>query len=165
MSNQPFKFNLFGSEPEVDVRGGTAREAKKATFPVLEGLAMFQLTLHPGGVRIPHWHPNSNELNIVLEGKAALALLGPDGTDQVQEKFELTKGEISFMPQGWFHSITNIGDGDLVMLVIFNNASPDDIGVSQALGGMDPRVLSEVLGAKPQVFEKLKKDIVLIAPK
>ena len=164
MAKTHFKFNLFGSKPAVDVKGGVVREAKQATFPALQGMAMFQLVLRPGAVRIPHWHPNSDELNIVLEGKASITLLGPDGPGQVRETFELQKGEISFMPRGWFHSITNVGESDLTMLVIFNDGSPDDIGVSQALGAMNPQVLSEVLGAKPEVFAKLKKNVVLIAP-
>lgn len=159
-----FKFDLFGSKPVVKVRGGSAREAKRQTFPALEGLAMFLLKLEPGAVRIPHWHPDAHELNIVLKGKAAISLLGPDGPGQVRQKFELHEGEISFMPQGWFHSIANIGDGELTMLVVFNNSSPDDIGVSQALAGMDPSVLGEALGVPADTFKKFKKNILLIAP-
>jgi oxalate decarboxylase len=164
MKKSSFKFKLGASKPTVDVKGGTVQEAKKQTFPVLDGLAMFLLKLKEGAVRIPHWHPDANELNIVLQGKARIALLGPDGPGQVKETFELEAGDISFMPQGWFHSIANIGEGELSMLVIFNNASPDDIGVSQALAGMADSVLGETLGVPPDTFKRFKKNVKLIAP-
>jgi hypothetical protein len=50
------------------------------------------------------------------------------------------------------------------MLVIFNNASPDDIGVSQALAGMEEWVLGESLGVPPDTFKKFKKNVKFIAP-
>ncbi len=161
MSTNPFKFPLSTVPPTADVLGGSVREAKKKTFPALNGLAVFYLELHPGGVRIPHWHPDANELDYILHGKARIAMVGPDN---VKETFDVSAGEISFIPQGWFHSIQNIGDSDLKMLVIFNNDSPNDIGISVGLGGMDPFVLAETLGASPSVFEGFRKDVELIAP-
>ena len=161
MQANPFKFRLAASHPQVDVLGGTIREAKKLTFPALSGLAIFLLDLKKGAVRIPHWHPDANELDYILHGRARIATVGPDG---IQETFEVDEGDISFIPQGWFHSIQNVGDADLKMLVIFNNHSPNDIGISAALGGLLPAVLAETLGATPEIFASLRKDVKFLAP-
>ena len=157
----PFKFRLAASKPAVDVEGGTIREAKKQDFPALDGLAIFQLKLKKGAVRIPHGHPDANELDYILHGRAAISIVGPD---QVEQKMELEPGEISFIPQGWFHSIKNIGDDELSLLVIFNNENPNDIGISVGLGGMTHAVLGETLGVPPDTFQNFRRDVLFIAP-
>jgi oxalate decarboxylase len=156
-----FKFNLAGSKPAVHVAGGAIQEAKKDTFPALEGLAIFLLALKPGAVRIPHWHPDANELDYILQGTAQIAIVGPDSAE---ETFKLTPGEIGFIPQGWFHSIQNIGEDELRMLVIFNNDNPNDIGISIGLGGMSGAVLGETLGVPASTFTNFNKDVKFIAP-
>jgi oxalate decarboxylase len=112
-------------------------------------------------VRIPHWHPDANELDYCLQGKAAIAMVGPD---EVEQKLELEAGDISFIPQGWFHSIKNIGDEELSLLVVFNNESPNDIGISVGLGGMSNKVLAETLGVPAETFKKFRHDVQFIAP-
>jgi oxalate decarboxylase/phosphoglucose isomerase-like protein (cupin superfamily) len=127
----PFKFRLEQTQPFVDVTGGVARFAKKDVFPALDGLAIASLVLHAGGIRIPHWHPNAHEMDYVISGKAEITLFGPANQwnpEGVVEHFSLEPGEISFLPMGWFHSIKNVSDVELHILVIFNHASPEDIG-------------------------------------
>ena len=157
----PFKFKLAASKPVVAVAGGTIQEAKRESFPALDGLSIFLLRLKKGAVRIPHWHPDANELDYCLQGKAAISMVGPD---QVEQKLELEAGEISFIPQGWFHSIKNIGDEELSLLVVFNNASPNDIGISVGLGGMSSKVLSETFGVPAETFKKFRDNVLFIAP-
>jgi oxalate decarboxylase len=161
----PFKYNLAGSTPQVSVTGGTIQEAQQTTFPTLQGggLAIFLVTLKPGAVRIPHWHPNANELDYCLQGKAGIAIVPPDG-EGMDQQMELNPGEISFIPQGWFHSIKNLGESDLRILVIFSNSSPNDIGISVALAGMSDSVLGETLGVPPSTFKDFAKDVIYIAP-
>lgn len=164
---EPFKFRLEHSHPLTDVAGGVVRFAKKIDFPSLDGLAIASIILKPGGIRIPHWHPDANEMDYVISGKAAIALYGPEDPahpEGVIEHFELEPGDISFLPQGWFHSITNVGEEDLHILIIFNNASPTDIGLSRGLGAMRPGVVAKVLGVPEETVKEFKKDIDFIAP-
>src|SRR3954449_11884327 len=137
---QPFKFPLEKSKPFVDVAGGVVRFAKKLDFPALNGLAIASIHLNPGGIRIPHWHPNANEMDYVISGRARIDLFGPANAENpggVTQQFHLEAGEISFLPQGWFHSITNAGPGVLHILVIFNSDSPLDIGLPRGLGAIE----------------------------
>jgi oxalate decarboxylase len=160
-----FQYALEASTPQITAAGGNAREATKSTFPALDGMAIFSLRLEAGAVRIPHWHPNANELDYCVEGRAEFNLVGPD-TDPspVKTNFEIGKGEIAFMPQGWFHSIRNPGPGELHILVIFSSDTPNDIGISIGLSGMNPVALSETLGAPADVFANFRQDVKFIAP-
>lgn len=139
MSDQ-FWFNLAGqTPPNVDVPGGTIAEANVHTFPVLQGISAYLLTLDPGGVRIPHWHPDAAEMQYLISGSnvqvgligTASAQNGP-GTDV---SYTLRQpGWVGYIPQGWFHYIQNTGTEPAQMLILFNTEAPDDVDVSWALG-------------------------------
>jgi oxalate decarboxylase len=161
--NSQFKFDLKGSPPQVKAKGGTIQEANQSTFPSLagNGLAIYLLTLHPGAVRIPHWHPDAAELDYVLAGKARIGLGFPDGEWQ---RFDLDAGQIAILPQGWFHYIENIGDDTLRMLVIFNNSNPNDIGISEGFQAIPKEVLGLTFGVPAERFDGLDLNVAYIAP-
>jgi len=94
-----FVFDLGKCPPQVVAKGGTIQEANQSTFPGLDGngLSIYLLTLEPGAVRIPHWHPDAAELDYVLSGKARVGLAFPDGE---WERFDLEAGKIAILPQG-----------------------------------------------------------------
>ena len=164
---EPFKFPLESSKPFVDVKGGVVRFAKKLDFPKLDGLAIASIQLQPGAIRIPHWHPNANEMDYVISGNARIDLFGPaDGPnpDGVSEQYNVGPGEISFLPQGWFHSITNAGPGVLHILVIFNSDSPLDIGLPRGLGGIEKATLAKSLGITVEEVEKFHTSPEVIVP-
>jgi oxalate decarboxylase len=124
-----FKFQLGKLQPAVDTKGGSVAECDKRHFPVLQDgeAAIFLLKLAPGGLREPHWHPNCWELDHVVSGKVEMTIVSPDGP---VETFTLEAGDVAFVPQGYAHSILNIGDGEAVIPIVFNNSLPSDIGLS-----------------------------------
>jgi oxalate decarboxylase len=160
MSDQ-FWFDLAAAPPTVTAKGGTIQEANATTFPALDGLAIYLLTLEPGGLRIPHWHPDAAEMDYCLSGTATIGLADPD---RQWQKFTLTAGQIAYLPQGWFHYIQNTGQDAMRMLVIFNNQSPNDIGISQAFQVTSPEVLGLAFNVPPSTFQDLDENIDMIAP-
>ncbi len=158
-----FTFNLAGCPPQVVAKGGTIQEANQSTFPGLagNGLAVYLLTLQPGAVRIPHWHPDASELDYILSGKVRIGLGFPDGE---WERFDLETGQIAILPQGWFHYIQNIGDDVVRMLVIFNNSNPNDIGISQGFQAIPKEALGLTFGVSAERFEGLDLNVAYIAP-
>jgi len=159
----PFTFNLAGSPPQVVAKGGTIQEANQSTFPGLmgSGLALYLLTLEPGAVRIPHWHPDAAELDYCLAGTCRIGLGFPTGEWQ---RFDLTPGEISILPQAWFHYIQNIGDETLRLLLVFSNSSPNDIGISEGFQAIPTEVLGITFGVPAKRFDGLNLDVDYIAP-
>lgn len=161
--NSQFKFNLKGCPPQVVAKGGTIQEANQSTFPALagNGLAIYYLTLQPGAVRIPHWHPDAAEMDYVLSGEARIGLAFPDGEWQ---RFDLEAGQIAVLPQGWFHYIANVGEDVLQMLVIFNNSAPNDIGISVGFQAVPKEVLGLTFGVPADRFDGFDLNVVYIAP-
>jgi oxalate decarboxylase len=159
----PFKFDLAGCPPQVVAKGGKIQEANQGTFPNLagNGLAIYLLTLEPGAVRIPHWHPDAAELDYCLAGKARFGLAFPDGE---WERFDLEPGQIAILPQGWFHYIQNVVEETLRLLVIFNNSSPNDIGISEGFQAIPKEVLGLTFGVAAERFEGLDLNVGYIAP-
>jgi len=158
-----FVFDLGKCPPQVVAKGGTIQEANQSTFPGLggNGLSIYLLTLEPGAVRIPHWHPDASELDYVLSGKARIGLGFPDGE---WERFDLAAGQIAILPQGWFHYIQNVGEETLRMLVIFNNSAPNDIGISQGFQAIPKEVLGITFGVSAERFKGLDENVTYIAP-
>lgn len=151
--SQSYSFNLAAQSPPVDVPGGTIREANVGTFPVLQGLSAYILTLEPGGVRIPHWHPDCSEMQYLVSGSnVQVGLITPaQGTKAGTDKSYTLQGPgwVGFIPQGWHHYIQNTGTEPAVMMIFFNSESPNDVDVSWALkvGGKDGRaVMEQVFG-------------------
>ncbi|HEX6369299.1 MAG TPA: cupin domain-containing protein [Longimicrobium sp.] len=150
---QSFSFDLAGQKAPVNVPGGTIREANADTFPALKGLSAYILTLEPGGVRIPHWHPDAVEMQYLVSGSnVQVGLMPPNDGPVAGQEVSYTlqaPGWVGFIPQGWHHYIQNNGSEPAVLMIFFNNESPDDVDVSWALaiGGRDgTRVMEQVFG-------------------
>lgn len=157
------KLNLEAIVPQIIGDGGSARTATITNFPVLENLALFSLRVGENGIREPHWHPNSTELNFVIQGKARLTIFSPGGKI---DTFELKPGEGSMIPAGYFHHIENIGTDELRMTVYFNNQAPDDIGLSGALSAYADEILAAIFSVDVKLFKqmgKFKKDRMIVA--
>lgn len=150
----PFKFDLEGCLPTLQTDGGWVKIANQYTLPHLKGLAAFSLNLKNKGIREPHWHPNCHELNYVLCGQVKITLMFPGGSF---ETFELSAGDISFLPAGYLHDIENIGAEDARLIVFFNHELPEDIGFSGAFGAYSNQTLAAIFGLKENYFDDFTK--------
>lgn len=160
----PHKFNLEGMPNVVTYPGGSAKEAKKTTFPILKGMALYDVRLSPGGVRVPHWHPNCAEMDYVIAGRARFSIVSNFG--ETHAPFEVGPGEIVFVPPAYFHYFENAGSEELHILVWFNNEMPDDIGLPEAMAGMPNGALAASLHTPDsQIFSTFSKSHDLIVKK
>lgn len=149
-----FKMNIEALNPQVNTAGGWAKMCNASLLPTLEGLAVFSLLLKKEGVREPHWHPNASELNYLISGSVRITLLSPGGS---VDTFDMTPGDLSFLPRGYFHHIENTGSEDAHLAVFFNNQSPSDIGLSGCLGAYSNEILASLFGITPAYLDKLPK--------
>jgi oxalate decarboxylase len=155
------KSHLFhlGDSPVTKYDGGWFQQADEDDFPILKGQAasIVKLTLVPGGIREPHWHPSAWELNIVTSGVAAWVLVDGNGN---HESFDQHVGDVVFAPQGSFHYFENRGPADMKIIIIQNTSTPeskDNIGIGESLSKLPPRVLSAVFGVPAETFNSFKK--------
>lgn len=155
------KSHLFRltAAPATRYDGGSQQQAHEDNFPILQGqAASIQLiTLQPGGIREPHWHPSAWELNLVLKGTANWVLIDGNGN---HEAFEAGVDDLVFAPQGSLHYFENLGKDDLEVLIVQNASAAEDkdnIGIGESVSQMPPDVLGAVFGVPASTFEKFAK--------
>ena len=155
------KSHLFqlGALPPITYDGGTQQQAHEQNFPILAGQeASIQLiTLQPGGIREPHWHPSAWELNLVTKGVASWVLIDGNGN---HESFEAHVDDLVFAPQGFLHYFENLGTEELDVLIIQNSSAAEDkdnVGIGEAVSQMPPDVLAAVFGVPAATFASFKK--------
>jgi oxalate decarboxylase len=155
-SQDSYKFALTRAKAQVKTKGGTVTECTAKNFPVVGGsdAAIFLLTLQPGGLREPHWHPNAWELEYVVSGRARLGVVTPEGTTDI---VDLGPGDVGFVPRGWAHYIENIGNTVMKMPIVFGNNKPDDIGLSTFFSGLPTDAFARVFNLPEQTMEKARK--------
>lgn len=155
-SKYKHKFDLKSQPPTVHNAGGSVAICDQDNFPVVTGndAAIYLLTLKPGGLREPHWHPNAWEVDVVLAGKSELIVINPDDT---VETVTLEPGDIGFVPQGFAHSIQNVGATDVVMAIVFNSSKPTDVGLSTMLGGMPKSQFAQTFGVPESALADIPK--------
>jgi oxalate decarboxylase len=139
--------------------GGSFRQASGDNFPILRGqeASIVLLTLQPGGIREPHWHPSAWELNIVTSGVADWVIIDGNGN---HETFQQHPGDVVFAPQGSFHYFENRGPSEMKIVIIQNTSAAehnDNIGIGESLSRLPPRVLSAVFGVPAETFTSFKK--------
>ena len=155
--SSPHTFNLDGTTPQFSNAAGSRTIADADNFPILNGwsMATLLLTLKKGGVREPHWHPNSAELSYCISGRAEMTIY-PSNTDAdsfTVETFTIDPGEVVFVPQGFIHDIENISNEEAKFVLAYNKERPTNIGVSGSVGSMPNRVMNETFGIKlPNIF-------------
>jgi oxalate decarboxylase len=158
ITSQSHLFHL-GASPVTRFDGGSFQQADEDSFPILKGQAgsFVVLTLQPGGIREPHWHPSAWEINIVTKGVAAWTLVDGNGN---HESFDQHVGDVVFAPQGSFHYFENRGSDDMKIVIIQNTSAAeanDNVGIGESLSRLPPRVLSALFGVPAETFSSFKK--------
>src|SRR5207244_13385643 len=60
-SSNDFAFRTMEMPPTKRTKGGEVRIVDSSTFKVSTNVAMAMVTVHAGGLRELHWHPNADE--------------------------------------------------------------------------------------------------------
>ena len=107
-----------------------------------------------------HWHPNADEWQYVLDGKVSVTLFGSGGRYRTEI---LEKGDVGYIPQGYGHSIENVGNKSSRVLIGFNSGVYETIDLSQWIAGNPLDVLATNFGKPAALFDKFpKKDVGLL---
>jgi oxalate decarboxylase len=152
-------FHLSTAVPIKNNDGGTILQAHEDNFPILRGeeASIALLTLKPGGIREPHWHPSAWEINYVTTGVATWTTVDVTGHT---ESFEQHAGDVVFAPQGYLHYFENKGTEDCTLVIVFNSSAVEtknDIGIGVSVSKMPPDVLGAIFGVPADTFTRFKK--------
>lgn len=129
-------------------------------FPISTTITGVILELEPGALRELHWHPNADEWQYLISGTISVTLFGSQGRFRTET---LEQGDVAYIPQGYGHSIENIGDETCRILIGFNTGTYQSINLSQWVAGNPSVVLAKNFSQPPSVFEQFPRSDVFIA--
>jgi oxalate decarboxylase len=156
------KFELLEQAPHALFKGGKEWRVDTSRFPISKTITGVVLDLEPGALRELHWHPNADEWQYVILGKISVTLFGSHGRYRTET---LDKGDVGYIPQGYGHSIENVGDQTCRILIGFNSGVYEAIDLSQWIAGNPVDVLATNFSKPASLFEKFPHRDVFIADK
>ncbi|WP_020100345.1 cupin domain-containing protein [Mycobacterium sp. 360MFTsu5.1] len=137
--NDPHKFDIEAQAPGLNYASGNARFARDQFWPALKDISMYSLRVTESGMREPHWHPVTAEMGYVHHGDARMTIMNPDGT---LDTWNMTTGDMYFIPRAYPHHIENIGADDWHFLIFFDQPFPADIGFKASATAYSREVLA-----------------------
>jgi oxalate decarboxylase len=157
---EPSSFALAGMPPTRKTAGGEVRIADSRNFKASVTIAAALVTVHPGGLREMHWHPNADEWQYYISGQGTMTVFNA-GPSAVTQNFK--PGDIGYVKKSLGHYIKNTGDTDLKFLEIFRSDRFEDVSLSDWLArtpramvaqhlNMDPAMIAKFPGNKPDIM-------------
>jgi oxalate decarboxylase len=144
-------FDLGGQLAPLSYPYGSAKLARKQYWAALEDLSMYSLTIGGTGMREPHWHPVTAELGYVHRGHGRMTVLAPDGSI---DTYELTPGQVYFIPRAYPHHIEALEDDGIHFLIFFDQPTPGDIGYRATASAFSREVLSAAFGVPERALPR-----------
>ena len=154
-------FRLADLPPVKKTRGGEVRIADSTNFTVAKNIAASHVTLHPGGMREMHWHPNADEWTYVIAGQGELTVFNT-GPNVVTQNFN--PGDVGYIKRAYGHYIRNTGSTDLVYLEVFRSDRVEDISLSEWLTHTPRTMVVQSLNVSPEVIAKFPSDKPTVLP-
>jgi oxalate decarboxylase len=104
-SPQNFAFRTMQMPPTKKTKGGEVRVVDSSNFKV-STTAMALVTVHPGGLRELHWHPNADEWQFYISGKGRMTVVD---TGNKARTMDFQEGDVGYVQKTLLHYIDNIG--------------------------------------------------------
>jgi oxalate decarboxylase len=156
------KYELLAQTPHAIFKGGREWRVDSGRFPISKTITGVVLDLEPGAFRELHWHPTADEWQYIIDGTASVTLFGSGGRYRIET---LEKGDVGYIPQGYGHSVENVGDKPCRVLIGFNTGVYETIDLSQWIAGNPLDVLATNFNKPPALFEKFPHKKVFLADK
>lgn len=138
----PFIFPLGSSRPFRSSDTGTIQIADSSNFKVSTALAAALVTVRPGGIREMHWHPNADEWQYYVKGKARMTVFdtGPNALTM-----DFNAGDIGYVRRNLGHYVENVGDTDLQFIGVFRASRYEEVSLSNWLTHTPPKLVAQHL--------------------
>ncbi|HVC92907.1 MAG TPA: cupin domain-containing protein [Pirellulales bacterium] len=156
------KHQLLAQPPHRVFEGGREWRVDSTTFPISKTVTGVILDLDPGALRELHWHPTADEWQYVIEGNISVTMFGSHGRYRTET---MEKGDVGYIPQGYGHSIENVGQKPCRVLIGFNTGVYETIDLSQWIAGNPLDVLATNFSQPAALFEKFPHEDVFISDK
>jgi len=154
-------FALGEVPPIRQTRGGFVRIADSHNFKASKTIAAAVVTIHPGGMREMHWHPNADEWLYFIAGQGELTVFntGPNVASQ-----DFHPGDIGYVKRNFGHYIRNTGNADLMYLEVFRSSYFADVSLSDWLTHTPAALVAQHLNVDPAAIAEWPDNKPLVMP-
>jgi oxalate decarboxylase len=143
---EPFTFSLTSAPYATQTKSGTLQLADSSNFKVSTTIAAVFQSIRPGGLRQMHWHPNADEWQYYIKGKARMGVFNT-GPNVITTDFN--PGDIGYAPRNYGHYVQNVGDTDLQFFAVFRTSKFEEFSLSQWLRHSPAQMVAEHLNVDP----------------
>lgn len=161
-SPHDFSFRPKEMQATKVTKGGEVRIVDSSTFKASTTIAAAIVTVHPGGIRELHWHPNADEWQYFVGGRGRMTVFATGGRARTMD-FEA--GDVGYVQKTLPHYVENTGSTDLIFLEMFKSASYQDLALSEWLTHTPPELVAAHLNLDKSTLDALPKDEVVIMPR
>ncbi|WP_316740614.1 cupin domain-containing protein [Pedobacter antarcticus] len=157
----PHRYPLGAQQPRIVPGGGTQRVVTQNEFPIARTITGTIFEIEPGGLREMHWHPNADEWQYYIQGKAEMGVFLAE-RNFVKDEYEA--GDVGYVPMGAGHYIKNTGEEKLIVLIGFNSGHYEAIDLSDWLSGNPKDLLEGNFGVSAEIIDKFPKGDKFLIP-
>jgi len=160
-SPMDFAFRTMEMPPTLQTKGGEVRIVDSKKFKASTTVAMAMVTVHPGGMRELHWHPNGDEWQYYIAGKARMTVVA---TGNLGRTMDFQEGDVGYVQNTLLHYIENTGDTDLIFLEMFKSSYYQDLSLSEWLAHTPPELVMAHLHIDKATLDAIPKNGAVITP-
>jgi len=149
-----FKHQLLKQAP-LKTPGGSVRIVDSTNFPISKTISAALVEIKPGAMRELHWHPNHDEWQYYMTGRAKMTVFTGNGTART---FDYSAGDVGYVPFATGHYIQNIGTETLWFLEMFKSDRFEDVSLNQWMALTPEELVKSNLNVGSILVDALRKE-------
>jgi len=148
------KFRLMSETPTL-APGGAVRIADTRNFAISSDIAAALVEVEPGHIREIHWHPNADEWQFYIAGKARMTVFAAQANSRT---FDFRAGDVGTVPKAMPHFVENTGDETLRFLELFHAPRFVDVSLTQWMALTPHELVQAHLNVNRDLIDALPTD-------
>jgi oxalate decarboxylase len=161
ISSQEFAFRAAQPAVSRRTKGGEVRIVDSNSFKASTTIAAALVTVHPGGIRELHWHPNADEWQYYISGAGKMTVFATGGRARTMD---FQAGDVGYIQKTLPHYIQNTGSTDLKFLEMFKSGVYQDLALSEWLTHTPPDLVMAHLGIDRATLDAIPKKEIVVMP-
>lgn len=162
MPKERFDFRMLAQPPNKRTTGGEVRIVDSSNFTVSRTIAAALVTVHPGGLRELHWHPNADEWQYYISGNGRMTVFATAGKARTMN---FQAGDVGYVQQTLPHYVENTGTTDLTFLEMFKTSTFQEISLNEWLSHTPQQLVASHLHMDKATLDAIPKDKSVILPR
>jgi oxalate decarboxylase len=155
---ETYSYHMLADTP-IEAAGGKVRVVDSTNFPASKTIAAALMDLEPHAMRELHWHPNADEWQYYISGRARMTVFASGGKART---FDYQAGDVGYVPLALGHYVENIGDEPLSFLAMFASDRYADVSLNQWMALTPPELVSAHLNLDDATMRALSKSKPII---